>query len=107
LEFASNVGEVLGVDSTLGVVTIVSLGAEGGSMGSLALVVVTAEILVGAASFILALDLVGGIYLMAFGIQGPERLNDRGSVLFRSNVNGVESWLVPFGGADCCSSNGN
>jgi hypothetical protein len=63
LEFASNVGEVFGVESMLGAVTIVSFGAEGGSTGSLALVVVTAEVLVDATSFILALDLVGGMYL--------------------------------------------
>jgi hypothetical protein len=68
LEFASNVGEVFGVESMLGAVTIVSFGAEGSSTGSLALVVVTAEVLVCGASFILALDLVGGMYLSVLGI---------------------------------------
>jgi hypothetical protein len=84
LEFASKVGEVFGVESTLGAVTMVSFGADGSSTGSLVLVVVTAEVLVGAASFILALDLVGGIYLVAFGIKGSERLSDGGSVLLPS-----------------------
>ena len=68
LELASNVGEVFGVESTLGAVTMVSFGADGCSTGSLALVVVAIGILVGAASFILALDLVGGMYLVVFGI---------------------------------------
>jgi hypothetical protein len=63
LEPASNVGEVLGVVSTLGAVTMVSLGAGAGSIGSLALVSVTVGVLVGASSFILALVLVGGINL--------------------------------------------
>ena len=63
MEPASNVGEVVGVVSTLGAVTMVSLGAGAGSIGSLALVSVTVKVVVGAASFILALVLVGGINL--------------------------------------------
>lgn len=54
---------MLGVVSTLGAVTMVSLGAGAGSIGSLALVSVTVGVLVGASSFILALVLVGGINL--------------------------------------------
>ena len=61
MEPASNVGEVLGVVSTLGAVTMVSLGAGAGSIGSLALVSVTVGVVVDASSFILALILVGGI----------------------------------------------
>ena len=56
-------GEDLDVVSTLGAVTTVGLGAGGGSNGSLAWVVITVGVLA-AASFILALDLVGGMYLM-------------------------------------------
>jgi hypothetical protein len=84
LEFASNVGEVFGVESTLRAVTMVSFGADGSSAGSLVLVVVTADVLVCAASFILALDLVGGMYLVTFGVQGSGRLNNGGSVLLPS-----------------------
>jgi len=49
----------------LGAVTMVSLGAGAGSIGSLALVSVTVGVVVAASSFILALVLVGGINLMA------------------------------------------
>jgi hypothetical protein len=62
LEFASNVGEVLGVVSTLGAVMMVSLDTEGGSAGSLTLIIVAAERPAGVSSFILALVLVGGMY---------------------------------------------
>jgi Co/Zn/Cd efflux system component len=55
------VGEVVGVVSTLGAVTMVSLCAGAGSIGSLALVSVTVGVVVDASSFILALILVGGI----------------------------------------------
>lgn len=54
----------------LGAVTTVSFGAEGGSIGSLALIVVVVGVLVGAPSFILALDLVGGIYLVVIDMPG-------------------------------------
>jgi hypothetical protein len=47
----------------LGAVTMVSLGAGAGSIGSLALVSVTVGVVVGASFFILALVLVGGINL--------------------------------------------
>lgn len=61
LELARKVGDVFGVVSGAGAVTMVSLGAgDGGSTGSLAWVV--AETLAGASCFILARDLVGGIY---------------------------------------------
>jgi hypothetical protein len=63
-ELGANDGEVLGVVSTLGAVTTVSLGAEDSSSASLALVVVVVGDFAGAPAFILALDLVGGMYFV-------------------------------------------
>lgn len=61
LDVGWNVGDVLGVESTMGAGTMVSLGADGG--GSTASVTLVAgEVMTGASSFILALDLVGGMY---------------------------------------------
>lgn len=58
------------VVSTLGAVTTVSLGAEDSSPASLALVVVVVGDSAGAAAFILALDLVGGMYFVVFDMLG-------------------------------------
>lgn len=51
---------MLGVLSTVGAVTMVSLGADGGSTASACWA--GGGTMVGASSFILALDLVGGMY---------------------------------------------
>ena len=56
--------------STAGAVTTVSLGADGGSTGSLALMDVVVGVFVGAPAFILALDLAGGMYLVEDGVVG-------------------------------------
>lgn len=78
-EFAAEkVGDVFGVVTTGGAVTMVSLGAAGGSAASLALVV--ARMLAGAASFILALDLVGGMYNQR-RLPSRRRLDKRGCAL--------------------------
>ena len=69
-ELGANDGEVLGVVSTLGAVTTVSLGAEDSSSVSLTLVVVVVGDVAGAPAFILALDLVGGMYVVVVDMLG-------------------------------------
>lgn len=80
LEVDWNVGDVFGVVSMVGAVTTVSLGTGGGWVDSAAWfeAEVVAEVVAGASSFILALDLVGGMYTGRSG-QDPGRLNGRGS----------------------------
>jgi hypothetical protein len=86
LEFASNVGDVLGVISTLGAVMMVSFVAEGGSAGPLTLIIVVAERMAGASSFILALVLVGGMY--------SSLVYKRSNKAERGRIWPVPSWFV-------------
>lgn len=100
-ELGANTGEVLGVVSTLGAVTTVSFGAEDGSSASLALVVIVVGDFAGAPAFILALDLVGGMYFVAVDMLGD--LEGRSTAKPFCSVSECEgrsqSWAAMFGGA--------
>jgi len=81
----------LDVVSTLGAVTTVALGAGGGSNGSLTRVVVAVGILA-TASFILALDLVGGMYLEVWDSQRVWEGWDTAALSGSSQVSCVDTW---------------